>query len=152
MFERILVLLDGSEAGEAALPVVEELVTKLVPAHKVEVTLFQSLALTHWLVAREADARVAYAEKELEYIKKQAMDYLGKAAESLRSKGAAVKTMISTGNAAAEILKAADLIKADLIAMSTHRRSGLSRLTFGSVTDKILRGSNIPVLMVRAPN
>ena len=152
MFERILVPLDGSKAGEAALRVVEELVTKLVPAHKVEVILFQSIvALTHWVVAGEASAAVPYTEKEMEYIEKHSMDYLGKAAENLRSKGVAVKTMNGTGKAADEILKAAGQIDADLIAMSTHGRSGLSRLAFGSVTDKILRGSDIPVLMVRAP-
>jgi len=134
------------------LPVAEELVTKLVPAHKVEVILFHStVALTHWVVAGEASAPVPYTEKEMEYLKKHSIDYLGKAAESLRSKGATVKTMISTGKAANEILKVADQINADLIAMSTRGRSGLSHLMFGSVADKILRGSNIPVLMVRAP-
>jgi len=35
--------------------------------------------------------------------------------------------------------------------MSTHGRSGLRRLAFGSVTDKVLHGARIPVLMVRAP-
>ena len=44
-----------------------------------------------------------------------------------------------------------DEIKADLIAMSTHGRSGISRWAFGSVTDKVLRGGNKPVLIVRAP-
>jgi nucleotide-binding universal stress UspA family protein len=35
--------------------------------------------------------------------------------------------------------------------MSTHGRSGLRRLAFGSITDKVLHGSTVPVLMVRAP-
>ena len=55
------------------------------------------------------------------------------------------------GEAADEIVKAADEINADIIAMSTHGRSGLSRWAFGSVTDKVLRGGNKPVLVVRAP-
>jgi len=41
MYDRILVPLDGSKMGEAALPVIEELVSKLSPGHKVEVTLFR---------------------------------------------------------------------------------------------------------------
>ena len=47
-------------------------------------------------------------------------------------------------------LKAAVDINADLIAMSTHGRSGLRRLAFGSITDKVIRGAKIPVLLVRA--
>jgi nucleotide-binding universal stress UspA family protein len=69
----------------------------------------------------------------------------------LKSKGISVNILVTSGNAAEEILKVADKVKADLIAMSTHGRSGLRRLAFGSITDKVLRGSRIPVLMVRAP-
>ena len=152
MYEKILVPLDGSEVGETALPFVEELVSKLSPKPKVEVTLFQAIsALTHWVVAGEASARVSYTEKELELIKKETIAYLNKAAEGLRSKGATVKTKVSIGNAAEEITKAAEEINANLIAMSTHGRSGLGRLAFGSVTDKVLRGGKVPVLLIRAP-
>ena len=78
-------------------------------------------------------------------------DYLVKTGESLKKKGVIVRTIVSTGNAADEIIKAADDTGADLIAMSTHGRSGLKRLAFGSITDKVLHRSNIPVLTVRAP-
>ncbi len=152
MYEKILVPLDGSKVGEAALPYVEELVSKLSPALKVEVTLFQVVSsLSHWIVAGEASAQIPYTEKEMEQIKRKAMDYLNKAGEGLRSKGAIVKIKVGIGSAADEIIKAADEINTDLIAMSTHGRSGLSRWAFGSVTDRILRGGNTPVLVVRAP-
>lgn len=151
MYERILVPLDGSKVGEAALPVVEELVSKLSPELKVEVTLLQVISsLTHWVVAGEASASVRYTERELEQIKKQARDYLAKAGEGLRGKGAIVKSKVEVGNAAGEIIETADKIKADLVAMSTHGRSGLGRWAFGSITDRVLRGGNVPVLMVRA--
>jgi nucleotide-binding universal stress UspA family protein len=71
--------------------------------------------------------------------------------ESIKKPGVTVNTIVSTGNASEEILKAADETKADLIAMSTHGRSGLRRLAFGSITDKVMHGSKVPVLMVRAP-
>lgn len=152
MYEKILVPLDGSKVGEAALPYVEELVSKLSPALKVEVTLFQVVSsLSHWIVAGEASAQIPYTEKEMEQIKRKAMDYLNKAGEGLRSKGTIVKIKVGIGSAADEIIKAADEINTDLIAMSTHGRSGLSRWAFGSVTDRILRGGNTPVLVVRAP-
>ncbi len=152
MYERILIPLDGSKVGEAALPYVEELVSKLSPALKVEVTLFQVVSsLSHWIVAGEASAQIPYTEKEMEQIKRKAMDYLNKTGEGLRSKGAIVKIKVGIGSAADEIIKAADEINTDLIAMSTHGRSGLSRWAFGSVTDRILRGGNTPVLVVKAP-
>jgi nucleotide-binding universal stress UspA family protein len=151
MFERILVPLDGSKVGEAALPVIEELISKLSPEIKVEVTLFRAVPPTHWIAAGEMGAPVLYTEGELQTIKQEVTGYLDKAGEGLRSKGVTVKTMAAAGNPAVEILKATDEIGADLVAMSTHGRAGLSRLAFGSVTDKILRQANVPVITVRAP-
>ncbi len=153
MYERILVPLDGSKGGEAALPYVEALVSKLVPGVKVEVILFQVITrMTHAVVGGEAAVDIPYTEEELGETERKAMDYLDKAGETLRSKGAVVKARVGIGSAAEEIVKAADEIKADMIAMSTHGRSGLSRWAFGSVTDKVLRrGGDVPVLMVKAP-
>lgn len=152
MYERILVPLDGSTVGEAALPYVEELISSLKPELKTEVTLFQVVSsLTYYVVAGEASARVPYTEKELELIKQKAIEYLEKTGENLKSKGADVKTKVSTGSAAMEIIKAADETNAGLIAMSTHGRSGLGRWAFGSVTDRVLREARVPIIMVRAP-
>ena len=152
MFERILVPLDGSKVGEAALAHVEQLVSKMAPEVKTEVILFQVISsLAHYVIAGEASVQVPYTDKEIAQIKKKAKDYLDKAGEGLRSKGITVKTKVATGKAAEEIVKAADELKADLVAMSTHGRSGLSRLTFGSITDKELRTGNVPILVARAP-
>ncbi len=152
MIERILVPLDGSRVGEAALPLVEELVSKLGPTTKVKVTLFQAITSTsHWVIAGEASARIPYTEKEFELIQRDAKKYLNKIGERLRSLGATVKTKTSVGDAAGEILKTADETNANLIAMSTHGRSGLSRWAFGSVTEKVLREGLTPILTVRAP-
>ncbi len=152
MAEKILVPLDGSKTGEAALPYIEKLVPKLSPEVKAEITLFQVMSsLTHYVPAGETIARVPYTEKETEQIKNKAMDYLNKAGEGLRSRGAIVKIKVVIGDAAEEIIKAAEEINADIIAMSTHGRSGLSRWAFGSTTDKVLRGGNKPVLVVRMP-
>jgi nucleotide-binding universal stress UspA family protein len=152
MFSRVMVPLDGSKVGEAALPVIERLVDKLAPGTKVEVILIGIITLLrHWVVVGEASAPVSYTEEELKLIKERVTDYLNKTGESLKKKGVSVSTIVSSGNAADEILKAVDETKADLIAMSTHGRSGLRRLAFGSITDKVLHRSHVPVLMVRAP-
>jgi len=152
MFERILVPLDGSKVGEAALDHVENLIAKIAPDVKTEVILFQVLtSLAHYVIAGEASVQVPYTDKEIAYITRKSKEYLSKAGECLKNKGINVKTKVASGKAGDEIVKAADELKADLIAMSTHGRSGLSRLTFGSITDKVLRTANVPVLVVRAP-
>ncbi|OGO07815.1 MAG: hypothetical protein A2Y92_02165 [Chloroflexi bacterium RBG_13_57_8] len=152
MFSRVIVPLDGSKVGEAALPVIEQLMDKLTPGTKVEVILIGVITLLrHWVVVGEASAPVSYTEEELRLIKERVGTYLEKTGESLRNKGIGVQTIVRTGNAADEILKAAEESKANLIAMSTHGRSGLRRLAFGSITDKVLRRSPVPVLTVRAP-
>ena len=152
MFEKILVPLDGSKVGEAAIPVIERLITQCAPEVKVEVTLIGVITLLrHWVVVGEASAPVSYTEDELNLIKQRVTDYLVNTAESLKAKDVSVRTAVYTGNASEEILKAADEMKSDLIAMSTHGRSGLRRMAFGSITDKVLRGAGVPVLMVRAP-
>ncbi len=152
MFEKVLVPLDGSKVGEAAIPAIEQLVDKLAPGTKVDVTLIGVITLLrHWVVVGEASAPVSYTEDELKLIKDRIANYLTKTGESLKKKGVTVSTIVSAGNAADEIIKAAEDIKVDLIAMSTHGRSGLRRLAFGSITDKVLRHSPVPVLMVRAP-
>lgn len=151
MKEKWLIPLDGSKVGEAALPVISERMSKWSPELKVEVTLLGVItSLTHWVVVGEASAPISYTEEEMKAIKQRVMDYLEKAGEGLKSKGAAVNAMVRVGNASDEILKAADEIKPDIIAMSTHGRSGLRRLAFGSVADKVLRGASVPVLMVKA--
>ena len=152
MYERILVPLDGSKIGEAALPVIEELVAKLSSQLKVEVTLLQVVtSLTYGVFTGELSAPVRYSEQDLKAIEKEAQAYLEKAGEGLKSKGAIVKTKVVSGTAAEEIIKAAEETKASLIAMSTHGRSGTSRWVLGSVTDKVLRVGKLPVLMVRVP-
>ena len=152
MYERILVPLDGSKVGEAALPYIEGLVSKLPAEPKVEVTLLQVVSsTTYYVVAGEASVPVPYTENELEIIKQKAKDYLDNASEGLRGTGAIVKTKVATGKAAEGIMKAADEINADLVAMSTHGRSGIGRWAFGSVTDKVLRDGIVPILTIRAP-
>jgi nucleotide-binding universal stress UspA family protein len=152
MEQKLLVPLDGSKVGEAALPIVEDLVSKLLPGSKVEITLLQVVSLlTHYIIAGEAGVQVPYTDKELEQVKKRAMDYLEKASEGLESKGAMVNIRTGVGNPADEIIRVADEINVNLIAMSTHGRSGISRWAFGSITDRVLRGATKPVLLVRAP-
>jgi len=153
MSEKILIPLDGSVLGEAALRYVEERVSKLALGKKTVVVLFQVItSLTHGVAAGESALEIPYTESELEQIKKRTMDYLNDAGESLRGKGAVVECKVAFGTSSAgEIIKAEEEVGADMVAMSTHGRHGFSRWAFGSVTDKVLRGGKVPVFMVRMP-
>ena len=149
---KILIPLDGSKTGETALPYVEGLVSKLSPRVKVELTLLQVVSfLTHYVAAGELMTPISYTEQEMKQIRQQARNYLNKVAKDIRSKKISVKIRVGIGNSAEEIIKVADEISVDLIAMSTHGRHGLSRWAFGSVTDKVLRGGHKPMLLVRVP-
>jgi len=152
MYEKIIVPLDGSKVGEAALPYVEDLVSKLSPEIEVEVTLLQVLSsVSHAVLSGPAIVDVPYTDKEIEQIKNNILDYLNKAGETLRSKGVTVTAKVAIGDTSEEIIKAAEEVNANFIAIATHGRSGLSRLAFGSITDKVLRREgNIPIIVVRA--
>lgn len=154
MSERILIPLDGSKLGEAALSYVGELISRLAPEEKVEVTLFHVItAVRHPLhiPAVGESISVPYSEEELAEMKDAATDFLNKMSDGLRNEKVTVMCKVSVSeNPADEIIKAEIEVNADLVAMSTHGRSGISRFAIGSVADKVLRGGNVPVLMVRA--
>ena len=86
-------------------------------------------------------------------VKKDGKYYLGQReipAAELRDKAVRVDTRVRWGYAADEIVTAAREAGADLIAMSTHGRSGLGRVIFGSVAQAVLRQAEAPVFLMRA--
>jgi nucleotide-binding universal stress UspA family protein len=80
--------------------------------------------------------------------RQDATDYLKKEAARLAKKGIVVSTAVVEGKPAQEILDFAQKKKCDLIVMSTHGRSGVSRWALGSVADRIVSSSIVPVLVV----
>jgi nucleotide-binding universal stress UspA family protein len=150
MYEKILVPLDGSKVAEAALPNVADLAMRMAPKTRIEVTLLQVISnLTYNVLTPEELAQVPYSEEELKQIKLKSLDYLEKVAETLRTKRIDVKTVVTVGHAADEIVKVSQAIGANVIAMSTHGYSGVKRWALGSVADKVLHISDIPVLLIR---
>jgi nucleotide-binding universal stress UspA family protein len=151
MYERILVPLDGSKTGEAAIPNVEGLVVRMAPATKIEVILLQVVSLlTYNVLTESGTAQIPYNEKDMQQIKQKAKKYLDTVAESMRAKGINARTIVTAGHAAEEIVKVAHEVDANIIAMSTHGLSGLKRWALGSIADKVLHISDIPVFIIRA--
>ncbi|MFI5339876.1 MAG: universal stress protein [Candidatus Methylomirabilales bacterium] len=138
MFARILVPLDGSPLAEGILPEVAELAT----LHDAELMLLR-VALAHTLPGVDATDAQVYAVEEAE-------GYLAEVERRLAPQGITVTRAVRYGHAAEEILDHAQVRRVDLIAMSTHGRTGILRLVLGSVAEAVLRASPVPVLLLRA--
>jgi nucleotide-binding universal stress UspA family protein len=143
---QILVPLDGSPLAEYALEPAGKLATLL----RAELLLIQVVAPP----VVTTDPPLPYPtgiEEELTRIRlDQSQDYLDDVVEQLRGRG-----LTATGVAVAgidvpdTILQLARAPRAGLLALATHGRGGLSRMFLGSVTDKLIRSAELPVLVCR---
>jgi nucleotide-binding universal stress UspA family protein len=147
ILDRILVALDGSKESEAVAPHVEELASRL----KAELALVQVVAPDYHIYGAGGPEYGVYADQQMDAIKAYARGYLEETGSRLRQAGIAVRCIVGTGTAADEIIRIADEISADLVAMSTHGRSGVGRWALGSVAERVVRSGNTPVLLVRTP-
>jgi nucleotide-binding universal stress UspA family protein len=80
----------------------------------------------------------------------QALERLKEFAAKAEAKGVKTLALVDKGDVAKVILDNARFHGCDLIAITTHGRSGLSRLVTGSVTEEVLRDATLPLLVVRA--
>jgi nucleotide-binding universal stress UspA family protein len=142
MFKKILVPLDGSELSESALSYVFEITRDY---SSLEVVLMRIREPLDPNVIGTLDAKIAVELDEA--YRDEASHYLDKIVEGLKEKGITARVEVLAGNPAEEILKYSQKNDIDLIIMSTRGRSGISRLVFGSVAEKVIRGSTIPVLI-----
>lgn len=90
-----------------------------------------------------------YASQELESLESETIEALDEDARPLRTAGYTVSVQCRFGNAAPEIVKFAENEHIDAIAMTTHGRSGLSRMIFGSVAHAVLRDISVPIILLR---
>lgn len=147
-FNRILLPLDGSKNGEAALPYVEGLAI----AAKAEIILLHVVTPPYDIVLAEGYTShlSRISEEYIEHASAAAKNYLDAVKERLMKLKIAVRCEVDTGSPAERINGYAKENDIDLIAMSTHGRSGVSRWLLGSVADKVLHTTDRPVLLVRA--
>ena len=140
---KILVPLDGSPLAEKALPHVVQLATKMM----MEVVLVQAPAAPRAAsVEQESDPAFQQIAKE---IIKEAQGYLEARVKELQAKGLKVSSLLLDGEAAGEIIDLARKTPNNLIAMRTHGWSGIGRWVLGNVTERVVRHSGDPVLIVR---
>lgn len=143
MYKKMLITLDGSEISEVVFPYAKELVARL----GLEAILLHVHSPEE---SKAAPLHQAYIERKAEIMKQQAVRVQRKAATGQGNKAVQVRGELITGYPAEEILHYADKNDIDLILMATHGRSGIKRWVMGSVAEKILRASKIPIWLVRA--
>ncbi|HEY49428.1 MAG TPA: universal stress protein [Dehalococcoidia bacterium] len=147
ILKKALVPLDGSSESEAVIPYIEQ----LAPNLDTEVILLQVVAPAYFAYSVPGETiQMYHTAEELEALTTKAGNYLENVVNALKEKGIKAKYEIGVGAAADEIIRLADEMRADVVAMSTHGRSGISRWAFGSTADKVLHAGNTPVMLVRA--
>lgn len=145
VFERILVPLDGSDTGEAAL----SLASEIAQLQKSRIILFYALQPNVSWAGNVFGG--AYATiQEPENTSQSASSYLQGVQKRLAANGIDAEAILQNGPPAELIINYARRESVDLIAMSTHGRSGISRWLLGSVTEKVLTHGGLNVLVVPA--
>ena len=148
MYEKIMVPLDGSELAECVLPHVEGLIKGCHVSNVVFVRVVEPPTTSHY---GEVSIRPEiYKEMESDR-KSKAKDYLDQIKNRLKSEGTELHSEVLVGRVADSLADYIEKNDIDLILIATHGRSGVTRWVRGSIADKILRSSSVPVLMVRAP-
>ena len=147
MYDPILLALDGSELAERALPHAVALARQFgarLLLVRVVPPVVQPLGVEPGFSPASGYAQVIEAESAA------ARAYVDHLAQRLQQDGITVEALTPLGEPAASILEVAAERGAGLIVMATHGRSGLSRLVFGSVAERVLREASVPLLLVRA--
>jgi nucleotide-binding universal stress UspA family protein len=146
MYKKILVPLDGSELAEAVLPHAQA----LAKSEDAEIVILRIPDLP----APDLFTRnPAMANKVLEDTEIETENYLQDEVKKLSGKGIKVSSLMREGPVPDTILAAAEETHADVIAMCTHGRTGIQRWLIGSVADRVVHYSPIPVMLIHpSPN
>ena len=143
MYRKILVPLDASDLAECSLVHVKAIAKGLqVP----EVVLLSVMEPVNPAVIGQANIGILRdAEKQ---VREVAEAYLAEVADDLKEAGVAAQGVVLSGRPDEEILDYVSKNQVDLIIMSTHGRSGVTRWLFGSVADRVIHHASVPVMVV----
>jgi nucleotide-binding universal stress UspA family protein len=138
MYENILLPYDGSEGAAEVLHHASEI------AHWADATI-------HVLYVADTtrDSVTVVGGDTVDALVQQGEDIVDEAAKTLETLGASYDTDVVQGNPAPTVVEYAEQYDQDLVVMPTHGREGVSRYLIGSVSEKVVRLSSVPVLSVR---
>lgn len=142
MYQKVLVPLDGSPLAEAVLPHAKI----LAESKNAEIVLLR--------VAVDPAAEFAFTDPGLAAqvvgeMKSEARSYMDSVRTQLHRENFRATMLIREGPIAETILAVAQEVGANIIAMSTHGRTGASRWLLGSIAERVVHHARVPVLLVR---
>jgi nucleotide-binding universal stress UspA family protein len=155
MYKKIMVPLDGSELAECVLPHLETFLSGSMVSTVVLIRVIEPTPTKFrgsYVTGDDHLAQIEANTREIEEARKaSALEYLQKVLRGIRSADVQLHTEVLIGKIADRLIDYAEENDVDLILIATHGRSGISRWVRGSIADRILTGSRVPVFMVRAP-
>jgi nucleotide-binding universal stress UspA family protein len=143
MYRKILVPLDGSKVAEGVLP------------HAKSLAYSEGAELILLIVAANPAVDFAFsdpglAQSAIEEQEERSKKYMDRIESDLKAAGFRTSSLLRIGSVAEVILEVADELHADVIAMSTHGRTGPARWLLGSIAERVVHNSKVPVLLIRA--
>jgi nucleotide-binding universal stress UspA family protein len=143
-YQKILVAIDDSEISDNVI----QQAAQLAKALNSEITLVQVMTLDPYLA--DAYLRMGQSNELIERVRSYVQENLSKAEKKFEALGLTVATQVLEGfSVNGEIISAAENLGVDLIIMGSHGRTGFKKFILGSVAQKVLGESHIPVLVVR---
>jgi len=156
VYNKIMVPLDGSKLAECVLPHVDG----FVRGSQVEIIIFvrviEPISTGYSERSNITVYPAAYKDMKkyanlIEGKKKSSAEiYLKEVVGRLKQNGVKYRTEVLVGKVADRLIDYVETNGIDLVLIATHGRSGVSRWVRGSIADRVLRSSRVPVLMVRA--
>jgi nucleotide-binding universal stress UspA family protein len=144
MYNTILVPLDGSKRAERILPHVE----RLAVHYNAKLIFLQVVEPPPLIVGPEGD--ITLHQQEIDRLVKKAEDYLAATKGEFQKRGIEIGTHVVHGPVVEAIITTAEREGADLIAIASHGRSGLSQVFYGSVAAGVLQRIDRPLLLIRS--
>lgn len=137
MFEKILIPTDGSDPSASAA------------ASGMDLAVDQEATVHFLYVIEPLQSSEGGAQQVLESMRRSGERTVRELAEEAEEKGVEAVTEVVDGTPSKEIVEYARANDIDVIVMGTHGRTGLRRRLLGSVTEKVVRLSDIPVLTIQ---
>ncbi|WP_135827894.1 universal stress protein [Halorussus halobius] len=138
MFEEILLPVDGSEGTDEAV------------AHALDVAeRFDATASVVHVADTNRDSVTVVGTEVVDALEREGEEIVESTAETARRRGVDVRTEVVQGDPASAIAEYAAERGMDLVAMPTHGRSTIGEYVLGSVTERVVRLAEVPVLTVR---
>lgn len=147
MLSQVLVSLDGSELAERAIPYAKQIVSPTG-----EITLLSVVDIPDFPIYTVYPMATITPEPDYSTVVSDLLasskEYLENIANNIRLSGVRVKTVVKSGDPATCIIEEAQERHIDMIVISTHGRSGLSKWLLGSVTQKVLSAMPCPIVVI----